>query len=67
MKLSKFRELIDQIDDAQPEHSDPEVTVVVRECSLGSTPSSRVRNVVHGFDWNSWQVMIYTEDSLLKV
>lgn len=66
MKLSKFRELIDRIDDAQPEHSDPEVTVVVREYSIGSTPSSRVRNVVSGFDWDSWQVMIHTEDPLIK-
>ena len=60
MKLSEFRKIIDLIDDAQPDYNDPEVTVVVHECSLSSTPSSRVRNVVSGFDWDSWQVMIYT-------
>lgn len=66
MKIHEFRKLIDQIDDAESEYSDKEVTVVVKDYSLGSTPSSVVKSVSVGFDWDMWQIMIHTEDVLYK-
>lgn len=66
MKIHEFRKLIDQIDDAEPEYSDKEVTVVISGHSFGNTPSSKVKSVSVGFDWDMWQIMIHTEDRLYK-
>lgn len=66
MRLSEFRRTVDLIDDQCPEYDDPEVTVVISEACLGSTPSSRVKKIYAGFDWDKWQVMIKTEDRLFK-
>ena len=66
MNIHEFRKLIDQIDDAEPEYSDKEVTVVVSGYSLGSTPSSVVKSVSVGFDWDMWQIMIHTEERLYR-
>lgn len=66
MNIHEFRKLIDQIDDAEPDYSDKEVTVVVEDYSLGSTPSSVVKSVSVGFDWDMWQIMIHTEERLYR-
>lgn len=68
MKIHEFRKLIDQIDDAERAYSDKEVTVVLFEKgSIGATPSTKVRDVHVGIDWNGGQIMIYTQDKVQKV
>lgn len=68
MKLSEFRKLIDELDDARPPYSDPVVTVKVRQNSvvIGSTPLTPVKYISPGFYWDAWQIMIHTEDQLYK-
>lgn len=68
MKLSEFRKLIDELDDTIPPYSDPVVTVKERQdpFAIGSTPSTPVKSISIGFDWDAWQIMLRTEDPLYK-
>jgi hypothetical protein len=66
MDIHTFRKLIDNIDNSLPDYSDKEVTVMLSMPSIGATASSRVKDVSMGFDWDNWQVMIGTEDRLIK-
>ena len=68
MKLSEFRKLIDELDDTRSPYSDPIVTVKVKQNSviIGFTPSTPVKSISVGFDWDAWQIMLRTEDPLYK-
>lgn len=69
MNIHEFRRMIDDIADSEPEYSDKEVTVIVVPNNgevFGSTPSTKVTGIIPGFDWDGWQIMIHTEDRLIK-
>ena len=69
MNIHEFRRMIDDISDSEPEYSDKEVTVIIKGDDgkvFGSTPSTKVTGVISGFDWDGWQIMIRTEDRLVK-
>lgn len=67
MTIHEFRKLIDSIDDSIPEYSDKRVTVRVSgEYGIGSVPSTEVTHVFNGFDLDSWQVVLLTEDALFR-
>lgn len=69
MNIHEFRRMIDDIADSVPEYSDKEVTVIVMPNSgevFGGTPSTKVTGIISGFDWDGWQIMIRTEDRLIK-
>lgn len=68
MNIHEFRKMIDDIADTLPEYSGKEVTVM---CEIndnrvfGSHPSTRVTGIIQGFDWDSWQIMLRTENKLV--
>lgn len=69
MNIHEFRQMIDDIADREPEYSDREVTVMVKPMNdeyFGGTLSTKVTGVIDGFDWDSWQIIIRTEDRLVK-
>lgn len=69
MNIHEFRRMIDNIADSVPEYSDNEVTVMVMPNNgevLGSIPSTKVTGIIPGFDWDGWQIIIRTEDKLVK-
>lgn len=69
MNIHEFRRMIDNIADSEPEYSDKEVTVMVMPNNgevFGGTPSTKVTGVISGFDWDGLQIMIRTEDKLVK-
>lgn len=69
MNIHEFRRMIDDIADSEPEYSDKEVTVIVVPNNgevFGGTPSTKVTGIISGFDWDGWQIMIRTEDRLIK-
>lgn len=69
MNIHEFRRMIDDIADSVPEYSDKEVTVIVVPNNgevFGGTPSTKVTGIISGFDWDEWQIMIRTEDRLIK-
>lgn len=69
MNIHEFRRMVDDIADSVPEYSDKEVTVIVMPNNgevLGSIPSTKVTGIIPGFDWDGWQIIICTEDRLVK-
>lgn len=69
MNIHEFRRMIDDIADSEPEYSDKEVTVIVVPNNgevFGGTPSTKATGIIPGFDWDGWQIMIRTEDRLIK-
>lgn len=69
MNIHEFRRMVDDIADSVPEYSDNEVTVMVMSNDgkvFGSTPSTKVTGIIPGFDWDGWQIIIHTEDKLVK-
>ena len=67
MRLSRFRKFIDELDDTRSPDLDPTITVVVQDpFAIGSTPSTPVKSISIGFDWDAWQIMLRTEDQLYK-
>lgn len=67
MKLRELKRHIDMELEGRPKYFDPEVRVVIKGGSVGSTPSEPVTHVGVGFDWDSWQFMIDTETKLSKI
>lgn len=68
MNIHEFRKMVDSISDNEPSYSDKEVTVKIVPMDnrvFGSTPSTKVTGIWSGFDWDGWQVIIYTEDRLV--
>jgi len=45
---------------------DDEVVIVIKEPSMGATPSTNITGTFHGFDWDAGKVLIYTEDNLRR-
>ena len=69
MNIHEFRRMVDNIADSVPEYSDKEVTVMVMPNNgevFGSTSSTKVTGIIPGFDWDGWQIIIHTEDRLIK-
>lgn len=69
MNIHEFRRMIDNIADSVPEYSDKEVTVIVMPNNgeaPGSISSTKVTGIIPGFDCDNWQIIIRTEDKLVK-
>lgn len=69
MNIHEFRRMVDNIADSVPEYSDKEVTVMVMPNNgevFGSISSTKVTGIIPGFDWDDWQIIIHTEDRLIK-
>ena len=69
MTIHEFRTIIDRIDDSLSDVAKHEKLVTVRvsgENGIGSIPSSEVVHVLNGFDWDGWQIILYTKDRLYK-
>ena len=69
MNIHEFRQMIDDIADREPEYSDREVTVMIKPTNsgcVGGILSTKVTAVIDGFDLDSWQIIIRTEDRLVK-
>ena len=69
MNIHDFIKLVDNIDDSLPEYCDKDVTVRIFDDSNKmylSTPSTKVKSIMSGFDWDNWQIIIETEDRLCK-
>ena len=69
MNIHDFRKLVDDIDDSLDGDRDKDVTVKIFDDSNKiylSTPSTKVKGIISGFDWDNWQIIIETEDRLCK-
>lgn len=65
MKLHEFRLLIDTIDN-NTAHDDYDVVVKISKPGtvIGAVPTSSVKSVYQGFDWDTGKIIITTEDIL---
>lgn len=65
MKVHELQDLLARIVKYHPRTADYGVSVIVtRKGSIGGTPTSSVREVYGGIDWDSGKLLIKTEDDL---
>lgn len=65
MNVKELRDILNNMD----EHYDNSVVCVrvTKRGSMGSTPSTKVKSIVNGFDWDSGKCIIYTESDITEI
>lgn len=65
MTVNELQDLLARIVKAHPRTAEYVVSVIVtRKGSIGGTPTTEVREVYGGVDWDSGHLLIKTEDDL---
>jgi hypothetical protein len=64
MKLSELKQFVDLY--YRPGHEDPEVVIQIKlpYSTVGGTPTSKIKNISMGFDWDKGKFILRPEESL---
>lgn len=64
MNVKELREALNSLDERHDNH---EFRIVIEDHIMGPVPTTRIKSMGVGIDWNKGQFLLFPEDKLQKI